>query len=75
VNAVGKDVAVSTCTKGSRGGAFVVAELYLTLAGGRKTTCDGGGSMQVIDEELEEEREKARKLVKEWFDAGVRKDV
>ncbi|KIL59772.1 hypothetical protein M378DRAFT_168911 [Amanita muscaria Koide BX008] len=75
-NTVGQDVIVSMCTKGSRGGAFVVAELCSTLVLGTANLVHGEeGNMDVVDEELEEERTKARKMVNKWFDKGVRKEI
>ncbi|KAK2463945.1 hypothetical protein APHAL10511_003996 [Amanita phalloides] len=70
VNTVDKDVVVSTCTKGSRNGAFVVAELCSTLVNGTKARNESS-DMQVIDEELEDAREQARKMVKTWFTADI----
>ena len=67
VNTIDKDVIVNTCTKGSRSGAFVVAELCSTLCKMRGE----GNEMQVVDEELEDARGQARKLIKEWFTEEV----
>ncbi len=70
VNTIDKDVIVNTCTKGSRSGTFVVAELCSTLCNGTKTRGEGN-EMQVVDEELEDARDQARKLIKEWFTEDV----
>ncbi|KAF8344939.1 armadillo-type protein [Amanita rubescens] len=67
VNTIDKDVIVNTCTKGSRSGAFVVAELCSTLCNGPTKMRGEGDEMQVVDEELEDARDQARKLIKEWF--------
>ncbi|KAF8625336.1 hypothetical protein AX17_006878 [Amanita inopinata Kibby_2008] len=75
-NTIGEDVIVSMCTKGERGGAFVVAELCSTLANGtKKIDIEGAGNMDVIDEDLEEQREQARQLVKKWFTDEVKMDI
>lgn len=70
VNTINKDVIVSACTEGLRGGAFVVAELCSALCSGAKMRGEGS-EVQVVDEELEDARDQARKVVKGWFTEDV----
>ena len=70
VNRIDRDVIVSTCTEGLRGGAFVVAELCSALCSGAKMRGEGS-EVQVVDEELEDARDQARKVVKGWFTEDV----
>lgn len=74
VNKVDKDVVVSMCTEGLRGGAFVVAELCSALCGGAKVRGEGS-EVQVVDEELEDERDRARTVVKGWFTKDVLEQI